>query len=194
MKTTTMSSKCFSGARGLSHAGSQRGGASAHIPERRQVGPARGLDPTPRLTASGAHLGYGEDMDPDAADVEAPRLPLGLRHVLHVDTDARSSSALAGLLMPEAKVTHVANLEQARRMLAVNVFSLVVIDPALPDGDARSLLPLLANTPLLVYSAHQPEWRDRQVSFLPKPWTTSRQLWLAISTMLGLPSSLVAGD
>ena len=194
MKTTTMSSKCFSGARGLSHAGIQRGGASAHIPERRQTGPARGLDPAPRLTASGQHLGYVEDMRAQEADVSAPRLPLGMRHVLHVDTDTRSSSVLAALVMPEAKVTHVANLEQARRMLAVNVFSLVIIDPALPDGDARTLLPLLADTPVLVYSAYQPEWRDRPLTFLPKPWTTSRNLWLAISTMLGLPGNLAAGD
>ena len=194
MKTTTLSSKCFSGARGTSRGGIARGGASAHSPERRQTGAAHGHDAA-RQTPSGQHIGYVEaPQRAPSPDVAAPRLALGMRHVLHVDTDRQSASVLAGLLTLDAGVTHVSSLAEARRMLATNVFSLVVVDPALPDGDARNLLALLANTPLLVYSAHQPEWRDVQVNYLPKLATSTRQLWLAISTMLGLPGSLAAAD
>ncbi|UUZ56069.1 response regulator [Massilia sp. H-1] len=35
-------------------------------------------------------------------------------------------------------MTHVTTLSDARRLLQTDVFSLVVLDPALPDGDARS--------------------------------------------------------
>lgn len=188
MKTITLSSKCFSGARGLSRGAITRGGASAHSPVRRHTG-------VPQLTVSGQNLGYVEAPQAlEGTDVAALHVAMGMRHVLHVDTDRPTASVLAAMLTNEARVTHVASLAQARNMLAANVFSLVIVDPALPDGDARTLLTLLANTPLLVYSAHQPEWRDAQVSYLPKPLTSARQLWLAVSTMLGLPGNLVAGD
>jgi len=114
--------------------------------------------------------------------------------VLHVDMDSGAAAVLSSLLVPEAQVIHVTTLSDARRLLLSDVFSLVVLDPALPDGDARSLLPLLSGTPLLVYSASQPEWRDASPVFLPKPWTSARQLWTAIAGMLGIPSGISAGD
>jgi CheY-like chemotaxis protein len=114
--------------------------------------------------------------------------------VLHVDMDTGAATALSSLLVPEARVTHVTTLSEARRLLQSDVFSLVVLDPALPDGDARTLLPLLAGTPLLVYSANQPDWRGATPVYLPKPWTSARQLWTAIATMLGIPSGISAGD
>lgn len=192
---TTLSSKCFPGSRAVPYGAVKRDGALAHTPERRHTGPARGVGKAPRVSASGQHLGYVEGQPRShSADLATPRMPLGMRHVLHVDADTEGSALLAGLLAPDARVTNVSNLDEARRMLAFNVFSMVIIDPALPDGDARVLLPLLTNTPLLVYAVHQPEWRDIKVAFLPKPCTTSRQLWLAISSMLGLPDSLAAGD
>jgi hypothetical protein len=194
VKSTTLSSKCFSGARGLSHAGIKRGAVSAHMPERRQTAASRGLDPAPRVTASGQHLGYVEAPVAPEAGGEIQPLPAGARHVLHLDADPDSAMALASLLAPEAKVSHAATLDEARRLLLNNVFSLVIVDPALPDGDPRVLLPLLAGTPLLVHSASQPEWRDVNVTFLPKPWTSPRQLWLSISTLLGVPGTLAAGD
>lgn len=195
MKTTTLSSKCFLGSRALPYGAIQRGGDLAHTPGRRQTGPARGFGRAPRVSVFGQHLGYVEvQQGQQGSCLDTQRMPLGMRHVLHVDTDPESSALLAGLLMPQVRVTHVSSLVEARRMLAFNVFSMVIIDPAMPEGDARVLLPLLTNTPVLVYSAYQPEWRDIKVAFLPKPCTTSRQLWLAVSSMLGLPASLVAGD
>ncbi len=112
-------------------------------------------------------------------------------------TPQRHAVASALPLVPclaNAHVTHAATLAQARKLLESDVFSLVVLDPVLPDGDARTLLPLLTGTPLLVYSANQPEWRGAAPAFLPKPWTSARQLWSAISGLLGVPATLTAGD
>jgi hypothetical protein len=79
--------------------------------------------------------------------------------------------------------------------LQQQIFSLVILDPALPDGDAKLLLPLLADTPLLVYSDQQPAWRDVMAApYLSKSWTTARQLWTRMSTMLWNTSAMSAGD
>lgn len=193
MKPTASSSKCFRGMQGLSHAGVQRALGSAHTPQRHQnLGGRAGL--APHLTAGGSHRGYVEAPPAQGGSVDLPVMPPGQRRVLHVDVDSGGAQVLASLLTPEAEVIHAGTVAEARRLLESNVFSLVVLDPAMPDGDARSLLPLLSNTPLLVYSALQPEWRDVRAEFLPKPWTSPRQLWVAISSLLGVPASLAAGD
>lgn len=111
--------------------------------------------------------------------------------VLHIDADAAAVKAIAALVAPEAVATHAATLAQARTLLATHLYSLVVLDPMLPDGDARTLLPLLGTTPLLVYSVNEPAWRSAaSPAYLPKPWTSARQLWVAIAGMLGIPGSL----
>lgn len=115
-------------------------------------------------------------------------------HVLHIDADIKAATVLAALLMPEARVTHAANLAQARTLLSANIYSLVVLDPQLPDGDIAELLPVLALTPLLVHAPRLPDWRHKVANFLPKPWTTPRQLWSTISTMLGIVNCAAAGD
>jgi two-component system phosphate regulon response regulator OmpR len=130
------------------------------------------------------------------------RLELGARRqastvprVLLVDSDGATAMILTTLLVPEAQVVHVPTLAAARQALRTNIFSAVVLDPSLPDGDAASLLPALYATPLLVYSAQQPEWREAVATFLPKPWTSPRQLWVAISGMLGIAAAATAaGD
>ncbi|MES2318109.1 MAG: hypothetical protein V4631_11510 [Pseudomonadota bacterium] len=194
MKQTTLSSKCLSSARGLSRDAIVRGASSAHTPQRHWTCPARAMA-APCVNAAGHHPGYVEAPPaPEPASVKIAADDNKRTRVLHVDSDSAGALMLASLLKPEAQVVHVATLDEARRLLEVNVFSLVVLDPALPDGDARMLLPLLAGTPLLVYAAHQPEWRDTPVVFLPKPWTTSRQLWVTVATLLGVPGSLAAGD
>lgn len=187
MKPTAMSSKCWSGARGLSHAGIARGASHAHTPQRYLTSPAR----APRLVIGGQHPGYVEAPVRGAARQQHD--PKAVRRVLHVDHDSAGAGVLAGLLAPEAQVMHAATLADAVCLLESNVFSLVVLDPALPDGDAHALLSMLSGTPLLVYSAHQPEW-CAPLAFLPKPWTSSRQLWVAISSMLGIAASAAAGD
>ena len=115
-------------------------------------------------------------------------------HVLHIDRDSAAAESLATLLTPEARVTHVPTVAAARALLQQEIFAAVVIDPELPDGDAADLLPSLKAIPLLVYSASQPAWRERAGVFLPKPWTSPRQLWTTMSRLLGIPTPTVAGD
>ena len=115
-------------------------------------------------------------------------------HVLHIDNDPAAALALYVLLTPEARVTHVPTLAAARAILQQQIFSVVVIDPNLPDGDAAELLPALTGIPLVVYSASEPYWRARASVFLLKPWTSPRLLWRTISTLLGIPTFASAGN
>lgn len=169
MKTTS-SSKYTSCACGQVHGCAMRGAAHAHTPSRHRP---RGFMETADGTVHGS----------------ARAIP----RVLHIDADASSALVLSTLLVPEAHVTCVPTLEAARRELVNNVFSLVVIDPSLPDGDAATLLPFLAGTPMLVYAAIQPDWRPA-ANYLPKPWTSARQLWVTISGLLGIAHGMTAGD
>lgn len=183
MKTVTLNSPCTTGPVRVA----QLRPARAHTPQRHPVG-ARQLADSPD------HSAYFDQLDDPAAATDGPHAANAGPRVLHVDADPATVRVLATLVAPEAQVTHAATLADARRLLTSQVFSLVVLDPALPDGDARSLLPMLAGTPLLVYSATQPEWRGASPAYLSKPWTSARQLWVAIAGMLGLQASLAAGD
>jgi CheY-like chemotaxis protein len=183
MKAAAHPSKCSAGASHSAHAGIRPRLSTSHQPKRQFAAPsaAAGLAAAPRLTAPAAgtraqHPGYAGPV------------------VLHVDSDLAAAVALASLLMPEARVTHVTSLADAARLLERDIFSLVVIDPSLPDGDGAALLPRLATTPVLVYATRDPRWPANSAAFLPKPWTTHRQLWTAISRMLGIGSCICAGD
>ena len=114
---------------------------------------------------------------------EAPR-------VLHVDSDHDAALVLAALLVPETQVTHVPTLSAAQTLLRNERFALVVIDPDLPDGDGVDLLADLRSgqhkARVLMYSARHPEEHHAGCAFLPKPWTSPRQLWRTVSDLLGI--------
>jgi two-component system phosphate regulon response regulator OmpR len=129
-----------------------------------------------------------------ATPLPEPLVSHRVPHVLHIDADSTAAQALALLLMPEARVTHAATLAAARELLRKELFSAVVLDPDLPDGDPAELLPALDGTPLLVYSSKQPAWRARSGVFLPKPRTSARMLWSTISRLLGISAPTSAGD
>ena len=110
--------------------------------------------------------------------------------VLHVDGDSDAALVLATLLVPETEVHHAATLADAVRAVEQASFALVVLDPDLPDGDGTELLQRLRqqqeSTPVLLYSARHPGLRTQAHAFLPKPWTSPRQLWRTVSHMLGI--------
>ena len=118
----------------------------------------------------------------------------GVPRVLLIDKDGGTAKVLSALLTPEARVTHAATLAQAQQLLRSDLFALIIIDPALPDGNAASLMPLIVATPVLVHSVREPAWRDSVAAFLPKPWTSQRTLWSTISRLLGVPTNMSAGD
>jgi CheY-like chemotaxis protein len=110
--------------------------------------------------------------------------------VLHVDGDADAALVLATLLVPETEVVHVATLAEALRKVEQASYALVVLDPDLPDGDGTVLLEQLRHRqermPVLLYSARHPGLRLQAHAFLPKPWTSPRQLWRTVSHLLGI--------
>ena len=137
--------------------------------------------------AGSADCPHAEEAHNDAADACVPR-------VLLIDNDPESAEALSALLMPEAHVIHAATLAEARHLLRRDIFALVIIDPALPDGNAATLIPLIVATPVLVHAQREPAWRESVAAFLPKPWTSQRRLWSTISRLLGVPTDMSAGD
>jgi DNA-binding response OmpR family regulator len=112
--------------------------------------------------------------------------------VLHIDGDHDAALVLATLLVPENHVTHVATLADAERAIRRERYALVVLDPDLPDGDGASLLAALrrsqSDAPVLLYSARRPEQDAQGAAFLPKPLTSPRQLWAAVSQLLPEPA------
>ena len=183
MKTTILTTKCFPGS-GPAARPRASALARAHTPARRlPAGCGAGAVPVTSYTE--APLAR-----PAIETVSAMSHP----RVLHLDANAGASVALAALLAPQADLVHAATLAEARRLLESNVYSLLIVDPALPDGDVRSLFAMLACTPVLVYAEHHCEWRGVPTEFLPKAFTPPRQLWSRIVTMLGISSGFSAGD
>ncbi|MDQ1834026.1 hypothetical protein [Massilia scottii] len=195
MKATANYKLCISDA-GPQVVAKERRTLFSHTPRRREVGfTFIPLDTeAPRVTAplmdAALVLKSGAEAGPDDHEGGVRDVP----RVLHIDSDEKTALVLATLLQPEAMVTHVATIAEARRLLGTQLYSLVVLDPGLSDGDGRALLPELLTTPLLVYSARLPDARDPVRAFLPKPWTSPRQLWSTISTMLGIAPGMTAGD
>lgn len=116
--------------------------------------------------------------------------------VLHIDSDADAALVLATLLVPETQVSHVATLAAARELLCREQFALVVLDPDLRDGDGGALLHSLRQhqpgARVLLYSARHPERHLAGSSFLPKPWTSPRQLWRTVSDLLAVGPAMPA--
>jgi CheY-like chemotaxis protein len=114
--------------------------------------------------------------------------------VLHVDGDADAALVLSTLLVPETHVTHAATFAAAQRLLELEQFALVVIDPDLPDGDGADLLSTVrvrqGGARVLLYSARHPERHTVGSAFLPKPWTSPRQLWRTVSDLLGIGQAM----
>ncbi|WEF31046.1 response regulator [Pseudoduganella chitinolytica] len=109
-------------------------------------------------------------------------------HLLHVDADDATALILATLLVPEIRVTRAASMADAQALLRQHDFALIVLDPDLPDGDGQHLIRDLreraVHTPVLLYSARQPSLHHQAHAFLPKPWTSPRQLWQATCRLL----------
>lgn len=166
-----------------------RGRSCAAHGQRRWQVPAAPLVAESGRTRKAGHINAIPESEPqgDACESSIPR-------VLLIDQDPESAEALSALLMPEAHVIHAATLAEARHLLRRDIFALVVLDPALPDGNAVTLLPLIVATPVLVYAEREPSWRQPATAFLPKPWTSQRRLWSTISQLLGVPATMSAGD
>lgn len=189
MKTATLHKQCKFG-KGINapHARTLRDGG-AHAPKRHLVqGSYSAPDPdpdAPRLTLVLSDAVEHADGDQIHCDSTVPR-------VLLIDSDADTAAALTSLLVPEARLVHAASCAEARRMLETQLFSMVIIDPSLPDGDGAIVIKAVHHTPILVYSAREPGKHDK-LPFLNKPYTTPRELWSTISSLLGIGGLMASG-
>jgi two-component system phosphate regulon response regulator OmpR len=117
----------------------------------------------------------------------ASQLPPAPR-VLHVDADETAALILATLLVPEVRVTHAATASQAATRLESQQYDLIILDADLPDGDGQVLIDSFrargCHTPVLLYSARQPSLHHQAHAYLPKPWTSPRQLWQSVCRLL----------
>ncbi|WP_338770718.1 response regulator [Massilia sp. METH4] len=124
----------------------------------------------------------------DALEALKPMAPAP--HVLHVDADDTTALILATLLVPEIRVSRAATMDDAGTRLAVEKFDLIIVDADLPDGDGQVLVDAVrargCHTPVLLYSARQPSLHHQAHAYLPKPWTSPRQLWQAVCRLLEL--------
>ena len=124
----------------------------------------------------------------DALEVSKPLPPAP--HLLHIDAEDTTALILATLMVPEVRVTRVTTATAAEALLRQQTFALIVLDPDLPDGDGQKVIQALrgrgAHTPVLLYSARQPSLHHQAHAFLPKPWTSPRQLWQATCRLLQL--------
>ncbi len=121
---------------------------------------------------------------------EACKPPVPAPHVLHVDADDSAALILATLLVPEIRVSRAPTMEAAAARLAGEKFDLIILDADLPDGDGQVLTDAVrargCHTPVLLYSARQPSLHHQAHAYLPKPWTSPRQLWQSVCRLLEL--------
>ena len=103
--------------------------------------------------------------------------------LLHVERDDGCAEMLATLLAPDVEVTRASTLAQARELAATRVFSLVVIDPILPDGDGMAFVRDAVPAPVLVHATRAPA-AAQVAAFLPKPWTSRLRIWSKVSQLL----------
>lgn len=124
----------------------------------------------------------------DALEASKPMAPAP--HVLHVDADDAAALILATLLVPEIRVSRAATMDSAAARLERERFDLVIVDADLPDGDGQVLVDAVrargCHIPVLLYSARQPSLHHQAHAYLPKPWTSPRQLWQAVCRLLEL--------
>ena len=128
----------------------------------------------------------------DALEASKPLAPAP--HVLHVDADDSAALILATLLVPEIHVSRASSMEHAATRLDNEKFDLIIIDADLPDGDGQVLVDTVrargCHLPVLLYSARQPSLHHQAHAYLPKPWTSPRQLWQAVCRLLELDLAL----
>lgn len=169
------------------HAAQRRARTSRFTPSQAHLEHAHSISETGQASRP-AQFGHANEQN------DGGRAVYSIPRVLHVDSDEAACGVLSTLLAPEAQVVHVATIDEARRLLETSVFSLVVLDPGPNSRESRALLPYLATTPLLVYSAVRPDWHQGYGNYVPKPWTSTRQLWSTVASLLGLTPGLSAGD
>jgi PAS domain S-box-containing protein len=114
---------------------SRTGGGTIFFVELPGVGAETRSMPAVQLTDTARVRIAGAD-----ADFMHPGNFKALPRLLHVEDDNDLSTVLQASLTGRAEVVIARTLKAARRLLEEQVFSAVVLDPGLPDGDGLALL------------------------------------------------------
>jgi PAS domain S-box-containing protein len=102
--------------------------------------------------------------------------------ILHIEDDPDVRQVVQTLVGKDVVVAPAASVVEARRLLRNQAFDLVVLDVGLPDASGLGVLAhmvgLNANTPVLVFSAHEPTEAlgERVNASLVKSRTSNQQL------------------
>jgi len=115
----------------------------------------------------------------------------GRARVLYIEDDADVFEVVKGIAVHVAVLEQAASLSEARRRLASQVYDLVILDLALPDGSGLELLPLLKKckfkVPILVFSINEMKQEDAQKvdAVLVKSRTNNEELLETIKRLIG---------
>ncbi|HJV27491.1 MAG TPA: PAS domain S-box protein [Aromatoleum sp.] len=105
-------------------------------------------------------------MSAAAARQRQAESPAGRQRILHVEDDADVFRFISRLAKDLADFDHAPDLDTARRKLTGQVYDLIILDFALPDGSGWELLPLIsAQSPpprVVVFSANDVSQCDAQ--------------------------------
>ena len=115
----------------------------------------------------------------------------GVPRVLHVEDDADLAKVMVAMLEPAFSLRHAPTLEEARQLLALEQFALILLDLQLPDGHGselfHSLPPRNATTPIVVFSveeANRPTIESVHAA-LVKSRTSNEQLLSILNRLIG---------
>ena len=116
----------------------------------------------------------------------------GVPNVLHVEDDVDLAKVMAAMLEPAFSLRHAPTLAEARQLLALEQFALILLDLQLPDGHGSELFHSLpernATTPIVVFSveeANQPTIESVHAA-LVKSRTSNEQLLSILHRLIGV--------
>ena len=82
-------------------------------------------------------------------------------HILHVEDEVSIRHIVSSLIGDKANIVNAGSLKEAKAALALESFDLVITELELPDGNGKSLLPLLKispqiSPPVVIFAAKDP--------------------------------------
>ncbi|MBS0374641.1 MAG: PAS domain S-box protein [Proteobacteria bacterium] len=150
----------------------------------------------PRATHGNAERSAEPRPDTAAASAGVARPPTGepagLPRILHAEDDPDLAQVVATLLAGRATVVHARTLAAARAELERSSFSLLLVDPGLPDGDGLALLDAPAGRelpPVVVLSVSEiaPAIQRRVAAALVKSRTSEARIAEIVLSRLRVP-------